>query len=641
MANETGGNAADTTFTLLSHGEIADALAATADAPPAWPSVDDRAAWERLAASPHGAAMRRAVMAAAHEEAKTPGVRLPSLTEFLAFRRTGDRRTWEGVADRTRVRAETFAMALCFTGEPVWADRTADALWSLCEMTGWVTPAHEHMPIPDPQSPTVDLWSAMTAQEVAEALQIVAPALDRIDPRIARHVRREVERRVLDPFLARGDWWWLWQQPAPSSRLNNWTAVCSGAVLCAALALPGLDPDRQAHVVRKAAWSLQFFRDTFESEGSLDEGVGYWSYGFSYYVMAAERLAARTGGRMDLLADPVWKKVAAFPLGVRLYGDTFVNFSDCAPVVRPAPGWVAWLGEKTGESGLAAWAKRLAAGEAAGFGTHHRYLPFSLRTLTWTPASGPEAPAPVPSLPSLVSYLPDVEWLVARSDASDDALILAVKGGHNAESHNHNDGGSILVHYRREALVAELGAPTYTRQFFGAERYENVAARSLGHSVPYVNGCEQAEGRAHAAEVLAREGASVALELAGLYPPEAGLESLTRTASLTAGDGGPKITLSDEARFTADGATFALPLITLDAAPAVTGPGSARIAGARGAALDIAWDPARAACRVEEVPTDDPKFCDAEGGTRIRRLWFDATVVGRAARLDLTLTPGE
>ena len=30
--------------------------------------------------------------------------------------------------------------------------------------------------------------------------------------------------------------------------------------------------------------------DTFGPSGSLDEGVGYWSYGFSYYAMAAERL---------------------------------------------------------------------------------------------------------------------------------------------------------------------------------------------------------------------------------------------------------------------------------------------------------------------------------------------------------------
>jgi hypothetical protein len=231
-----------------------------------------------------------------------------------------------------------------------------------------------------------------------------------------------------------------------------------------------------------------------------------------------------------------------------------------------------------------------------------------------------------------------VQWLVARSDPGDDALILAAKGGHNAESHNHNDGGSFIIHYRQEPLIAELGAPTYTRQFFSATRYENIAARSLGHSVPYVNGHEQQAGREFAAHVVTRDDASLTLELGGLYPAEAGLTSLTRRVSLDAGSSPPAVTLSDRAAFRSDGGTLALPLITLDAAVEAVGPGRARIAGKR-ASLIVTWPPAQATCRAEEVPVDDPRFLDADGKTRIRRLWFDVTVSGKEARLDLTITP--
>src|SRR5581483_1326535 len=131
---------------------------------------------------------------------------------------------------------------------------------------------------------------AFCAQEIAETLQLLGAAFDRIDPRIRRRALAEVDRRVFAPFLARSDWWWLWKQPG-RSQLNNWTAVCSGSVLCAALAALITDPIRQARIAHKAAWSLGFFQDTFGAAGSLDEGVGYWSYGFSHYVMAAERLA--------------------------------------------------------------------------------------------------------------------------------------------------------------------------------------------------------------------------------------------------------------------------------------------------------------------------------------------------------------
>jgi hypothetical protein len=234
---------------------------------------------------------------------------------------------------------------------------------------------------------------------------------------------------------------------------------------------------------------------------------------------------------------------------------------------------------------------------------------------------------------------PDVQWLIARSEESDDALILAAKGGHNAENHNHNDGGSFIVHWRQESLICELGAPTYTRQFFSGERYENIAARSLGHSVPYVNGQEQRVGREYAATVLAQEGASLTLELVGLYGPEAELKSLVRTLALqTDAEGKPFVTLSDRATFTGEGGMLELPLISMDTEVSVPEPGRAVIRGKRGA-LVVTYDPTQATCRAEEIPTDDTKFQTENGKTRLRRLWFTATITREEALLDLVFTP--
>ena len=435
--------------------------------------------------------------------------------------------------------------------------------------------------------------------------------------------------------MARGDWWWLFLQP-DRSRLNNWLAVCSGGVLVAALAALNDDPNKQARVVHKAAWSLQFFKTTFDEAGSLDEGAGYWSYGVSYFVLAAERLAARTQKKSDPLADPIWRDIARFPLRVRLYGDTFVNFSDCAPQVMPSPGWMSYMGSHLDVPELTDWAFRMAArpqGVTGGGG-----VPFTLRTLFWLNDAAPQttdAPAAA-SLP-LSTYLPDVQWLVARAAPTNDALVMAVKGGHNSENHNHNDVGSFVVHASGEALLAELGAPTYTRQFFGPDRYQNIAARSLGHSVPYVNGHEQEAGRPFAARVMEQADGVLALDLTAAYPPATGLELLTRRIVLD--NAAPKITLTDHAQFTHDGGTFALPLITMDAVlEAGQTPRRATITGKSGR-LIVTWKPEQATCKAETVPTDDPKFVDANGTSRIARLWFDVAVTHRDARLELTLTP--
>lgn len=624
----------------LPHDDLMRVLAGTPASP--WPTINERDAWDEAARSPHGAIIREAALAAAREHARTPAAPLPTLADFLAFSRTGDRQAWEAKADVLGARLDAFTLAAYFTGNETWVEQAADALWAICEMTTWVTPAHERANVPDPDFPYLDLWAAMQAQTLAETLQVLGPALDRLDARIVRRARRELDRRIFDPFLARGDWWWLWKQPG-RARLNNWTAVCSGAILAAALAALNDDPDRQARIVARAAWSLDFFKDTFDAAGSLDEGAGYWAFGMSYYTMAAERLHARTAGKMDLFADPIWREIATFPDRVRLYGDTFAAFSDIKPVVQTSPGWLVWLGRRMDVPGLVDWAERLADPAGAGYPSPHRYLPFVLRTLFWMQGTATDAITPAAETRPVSVYLPDVQWLIARSDSSDDALIVAVKGGHNGENHNHNDGGSFVVHFRQEQLLADLGAPTYTRQFFQIEtRYENIAARSLGHSVPFVNGQEQQPGGAFAARLLDAGDSRLSLDLSGLYPPEARLTELRRDVVLHRPNEDEKdafLTLSDAATFTGDGATLALPLMTQDQAVEIIEPGKARVTGRRGS-LDVVWNPAQATCRAEEVAVNDPLFTQENGGTGLCRLWFDVIVTDRRGRLDLTFTAG-
>lgn len=75
-------------------------------------------------------------------------------------------------------------------------------------------------------------------------------------------------------------------------------------------------------------------------------------------------------------------------------------------------------------------------------------------------------------------------------------------------------------------MPIELGAPEYTADTFGPKRYSLLATRSSGHSLPIVNGHEQASGRESAAQVLVVEAGPslvrVRLDLTGAYPAAAG-----------------------------------------------------------------------------------------------------------------------
>ena len=130
-------------------------------------------------------------------------------------------------------------------------------------------------------------------------------------------------------------------------------------------------------------------------------------------------------------------------------------------------------------------------------------------------------------------YFRDIEAIVSRRrDISGRLWEFAAKGGHNDEAHNHNDCGSYLINIDGTPAVIEIGAPEYTREYFGPRRYQNIAARSLGHSVPLVNGIEQAPGLSFNSVVLKHEfGAdkvTFSLDLSGCYPDEANIVRLER-----------------------------------------------------------------------------------------------------------------
>jgi hypothetical protein len=129
-------------------------------------------------------------------------------------------------------------------------------------------------------------------------------------------------------------------------------------------------------------------------------------------------------------------------------------------------------------------------------------------------------------------------------ESADKGLYLAFKGGHNAESHNHNDVGSFIVFSDGEPTLIDLGVGEYTRKTFSPDRYTISSMRSDHHHLPSFNGFCQKAGRAYEARNYLYNEANGGLEIdvTGAYPEEAGLESYTRHAVLDEG----KITVTDK-----------------------------------------------------------------------------------------------
>jgi hypothetical protein len=154
-----------------------------------------------------------------------------------------------------------------------------------------------------------------------------------------------------------------------------------------------------------------------------------------------------------------------------------------------------------------------------------------------------EALAGVPAVPPAVRdvWLPEIEVMVARDQAgTSQGLYLAAKGGHNAESHNHNDIGHFIVYKDGLPVIVDAGVETYTRKTFSAQRYEIWTMQSAYHSLPTIDGVMQLPGREFAARdvhyAASEDSATLSLDIAGAYPPEAGLESWLRQVKLLRGE---------------------------------------------------------------------------------------------------------
>lgn len=473
----------------------------------------DAAPPESLSATPAGATLLAWAREAAEE------TEIPEITYSLyrLFKETGDRDAFQSRYFRKRSLLAQEALAVLIGGDASRLNRLNDLIWSVCEETWWVLPAHEKTDW------FIDLSAAQTGAWLS---QIVACLGDRLPEEIRTRVHREVTRRILDPYLEYGEvYWW-------NVGRNNWTGVCAGAVGQAFLLMEP-DMDRQARALALVVQQLnRFIEQGFNEDGVCLEGIGYWAYGLSEFCVFAEMMRVRTGGNVDLLAHEKIKRIARYPMAVYLGQGTYASFADSHESNSISPYLAGILADRTGAVELNAL-----AGDNPGSQLH-----FALRNLLWAGEKQPD------DVPISDVFLPESGLIKLTVPVAGRTLVLAAKAGHNAEPHNNNDVGSFIVAVDGVVYLCDPGAGLYNRDYFGKKRYESIFANSYGHSVPRIGGQLQPPGSKHFGTVEKTGDKSALIRFEKAYDlPE--LVEAART--LTVGDAG--VTLEDRFQFNGDG----------------------------------------------------------------------------------------
>jgi hypothetical protein len=154
--------------------------------------------------------------------------------------------------------------------------------------------------------------------------------------------------------------------------------------------------------------------------------------------------------------------------------------------------------------------------------------------------------------------------LICRAGAGNAVPFAAcLKGGHNAEHHNHNDVGTFMVVRGKTMLLCDPGSEVYTARTFSAKRYESTVLSSFGHPVPVIAGQLQREGAKARGVVLQTrftpEQDTLRLDIRSAYAvPE--LTRLEREFVFRRGTA-PALTVTDEITFSKP-STYEAALIT-------------------------------------------------------------------------------
>ncbi|KRE98394.1 hypothetical protein ASG89_05110 [Paenibacillus sp. Soil766] len=468
--------------------------------------------------------------------------------EWDLYRSVGTRIEFEALYFDRRRRLAALVVAALKDGVEPYLAALENTMWAICDEYTWCLPAHlmNHDAAAEGEEyKHIDLFASETAHALSETCHMFRAQLNDL---VVRRVQREIMARVLEPYmtLKRAFWW--------ETCDINWSAVCAGNIGMTAIYLIQ-DSKALMPVIARVLASMDCFLEGFSEEGACLEGLGYWYYGFGYYVYFSELLKQRTGGKVDILQSNVKaRKVAQFPQSCFLQGNHIANFSDCSRKNGIQIGIFSRLCEQFAEIRIPTLDNQPVTIDHCG-----RFAS-AIRNVVWL---NEDLLREREGMPLQTDVLPEAQWMVSRAKVGSKLVSFAAKGGHNDEPHNHNDIGHFLWIVDGIRWFEDLGAGLYTKQYFGEERYSILCNSSAGHSVPIINGKHQEAGIQHRAQVLGVACSDASdrfqLELSQAYAVPT-LEKLERSFEFDKLRG--KLTISDSFEFRESGASVTERYIT-------------------------------------------------------------------------------
>ncbi len=427
-------------------------------------------------------------------------------TDFMNFKRTGNRQAYEDAFFKRRYMLNSLVLAECVENKGRFLDRIIDGIFVMCEESSWALPAHNsytrnapQLILPDLTNPVIDLFACETGATLSMVNYLLAPSLDGISPFISQRILSELRKRIIEPYL-NVHFWWMGNGDEP---MCNWTPWCVQNVLITAFINDTLtDAVEKKTIFKSAAESLDLFLKDYGDDGCCDEGAQYYRHaGLCLYGALDILNAVSNNAFASVYSTDKVRNMAAYISIMHVSGPYYFNFADCSPIAGASGVREYLFGKATNQQFLidfaaSDYAKTYAEKSFLSDESQKLNLFYRTQTVFFSNevlAASAKAPG--------TSYTPDIFYKsvgiwIARSKT----FSVAVKAGDNDDSHNHNDVGSIILYKNGTPVLVDIGVETYTLKTFSPQRYEIWTMRSEYHNIPTINGKNELPGKDYRAD---------------------------------------------------------------------------------------------------------------------------------------------
>jgi hypothetical protein len=493
-----------------------------------YPDYSNRRAWDSLTADV------KAEIIAKGESYLKYDWKVVRATDFLEFERSGSQEVMAAPFGANNAALTKLVLAELTEGKGRFLDQIVNGIWYYCEMTSWAVvasiPSYQKSKrsLPDPNEKMIDLTTGDVGSFLSWCYYFFKDEFDKVDPVISRRLRDNLQTRILDTYMSESDFRWQAFDATPTTMVNNWTPWCNFNVLTCFLLLEN-DPDKLAAGVYRTMVSVDQFLNYNHEDGACEEGPSYWGHAAGKMYNYLQILSIATSGKISLFDQPMIKKMGEYIVRSYVGNDWVVNFADASAQSGADMGLIFRYGKAVNSLAMINFSAYLykRSNKESYYDAGRDFY----RTLETLASHQEFSNLKTATLQDTTIWYPDTEFCFVRDPSG---FFLAIKGGFNAESHNHNDVGTFSLFVDQTPMIIDAGVGTYTRQTFSGERYKIWTMQSNYHNLPMINGVAQAPGREYRSRNVKFDRAKsiFSLDIAGAYPKEAAVKKWQRNYHL-------------------------------------------------------------------------------------------------------------